>query len=68
MPEPSTMAEKQDFVAFSTVTAAPFGGASGSSAARAGSEQRWVRIPVGYWRVDYLEYTLSLRFAADTTF
>jgi hypothetical protein len=22
----------------------------------------WVRTPVGYWRVDYLEYTLSLRF------
>ena len=33
MPETSTMSEKQDFVALSTVTAAPFG-ASGSSAAK----------------------------------
>src|ERR1700680_3036775 len=39
MPDTSTMAAKQDFAAFSTVTAAPLGpslGASGSSAARAG--------------------------------
>ena len=35
MPETSTISAKQDFAAFSTVTAAPLG-ASGSSAARAG--------------------------------
>ena len=35
MPETSTISAKQDFAAFSTVTAAPFG-ASASSAARAG--------------------------------
>src|SRR5258706_4541821 len=43
MPETSTMLEKQDFAALSTVTAAPFGpslGASGSSAARHGCEAR----------------------------
>ncbi len=46
MPDTSTMAEKQDFVAFSTVTAAPFGpslGTSGSSAAREGSEAKLSR-------------------------
>ncbi len=43
IPDTSTMAEKQDFAAFSTVTAAPLGasfGVSGSSAARQGSAAR----------------------------
>src|SRR5229473_6434008 len=43
MPETSTMLEKQDFAAFSTVTAAPFGpslAASASSAARHGCAAR----------------------------
>ena len=41
VPETSTILAKQDFAAFSTVTAAPFGAAgSGSSAARVGSANR----------------------------
>src|SRR5882672_6283027 len=45
MPDTSTMFEKQDFAAFSTVTAAPLGATSaGSSAAWAGRERRQSRV------------------------
>src|SRR5689334_20867277 len=40
VPDTSTILAKQDFAAFSTVTAAPLAGTSGSSAAKAGQENR----------------------------
>src|SRR3954451_11959382 len=40
VPETSTILAKQAFAAFSTVTAAPLAGTSGSSAARRGQENR----------------------------
>src|ERR1700730_5623925 len=47
MPATSTISEKQDFAALSTVTAAPLGAlaSAGCSAARVGSEARASRPP-----------------------